>query len=149
MKKSLAALCLCLSVPAFAATFSWDAVPGAAGYRAYCGSATGVYATAPLFDLTAAPVMTSKAIALDPGTYFCVMRAYASATQPESANSNEATVTIPALSAPANFKLIARFTLNPATGKYDMNLAYEDANGVVIPIVVPALIAAALVGMGR
>lgn len=138
MKKLLVlllALLLCFASFANAAivTFTWDASSGAVGYRAFCGSATGVYAPAPVFDLIGAPIMNSFAVTtFSPGVYFCALKAYvpagaicAPSTAPNqncSGLSNEVSFPIP-LMAPGNFRITITLTWNPTTQSYAMKVA--------------------------
>lgn len=77
-------------------TLTWDSVPGAVGYKMYCGSSSGVYA---------APVEVTTGVEYDvtlPGDYYCAVTAYS--TTEESGYSNELFFHIP-LGAPTNLRL--------------------------------------------
>jgi len=107
---ALAALLASLPSVAETVTFAWDAVPGATGYRIWCGPATRSYGTSQITGVTG---VTTASANFNPATYFCAATAF-NATQ-QSAFSNEVTFTIaqPPLPAPPNF----RFTITLADGR--------------------------------
>lgn len=77
-------------------TLTWDASPGATGYKMYCGSASGIYST---------PVdvgNTLEHLISMPGNYYCAATAYDSFG--ESGFSNELFFIVP-LDAPTNLRL--------------------------------------------
>lgn len=112
------------SDPASAAQtiLSWDAVPGASGYKLYYGTHSRDYGITPLAVTAQADATTATAAPLDPGqTYYFAVTAY-DANGGESPYSNEVSATLPGT--------VASFSVNPpsALGSTGTPFTFQDTS---------------------
>lgn len=120
MKRILCMLSLCLSSAVLADNrgFVWDypaaSLPQIDGFRLYCGTASGSYATAPTATVTGT-AQTASANFPAGSTNYCVVRAFKGLV--ESANSNEVSFT-GRPDAPTNLRLSLTIGWDEQLGKY-------------------------------
>lgn len=117
-------------------TFSWDPVTGAAGYRLYCGAATGIYAPAPVFDVTPSTAVTKQITVPAVGAAFCAMKAYNSSGIESLTFSNEVQPTPPGAVQNLKLSMSVPLSWNQRKRRYEQSgaIVFRAESGDIVTI---------------